>query len=236
VKPLEDLTDTELEDALAAAWETGDGDLADRIMVAIDERESARVVLPKTRAAEFDEASTKRWSDDRLDDELIKLMQPDGNGWVDQQAIDQVEHLMDLRQAAAKAKAEFYARLQAEADAREEARKLLDADPRRKPNRIDEQLRSDYDDYVHVEWLRAEEECNGVLLNGAGRAAGISSSSLWSGTTARARKYASEELKSFWQRHGRINYSTFRADALGRASDRGARAATTKEGWYDSVG
>lgn len=235
-KPVDQLSDADLEKALETAWESGDNDLADRIMVEIDTREAAKVALPKTRAGQYTEESVKRWTEADFDDELIQLMRPDANGWVDQQAIDQLGHLMDLAEQARKASDELLAQFAREAAEREAARKLLDKSPRRKPATVDEQLRSDYDDYVHVEWLKAEEQCNGVMLNNTGKLAGISPQSLWQGTIARARKYASEELKYYWQRNGRINYSTFRADALGRASDRGARDATTKEGWYDAAG
>lgn len=232
---LEDLSDPELEDALAAAWEAGDQDEADRIMRAVDERESARTALPRSRAAQYTEAATAGWSDADFDDELVQLMQPDPTGWVDQEAVDQLAFLMDARESQRKADEEVLRQLRAEAAERDAARRELDKKARRRPSTVDEQLRSDYETYVEMEWLKAEDECAGVLLNKTGRAAGVDPRTLWQGTTARARKYASEELKTFWQRHGRINFATFRADALGRRSDRAAREATTKEGWYDSA-
>lgn len=52
---------------------------------------------------------------------------------------------------------------------------------------------------VELQYLAAESECNGQLLNPAGRAAGISSRSLFMGPSRTAAAYASEELLYFWQ-------------------------------------
>ena len=230
------MTNDELDEAVANAWAAGDQEAADRLMVEMDSREAARAARPASRSSQYTEQSTFRWTDDDFDREVTALMQPDANGWVDQEAVDQLAFLMDKKQAQDAADAIVLKQIAEEKAERIAARKALDKKSRRKPHTADEELRSDYETYIHTEWLKAEDQCNGVLLNRAGKAAGIDPRTLWQGNTARARKYASEELKTFWQRHGRINFSTFRADALGRRSDRAAREATTKEGWYDAAG
>lgn len=77
-----------------------------------------------------------------------------------------------------------------------------------------------YDDQVHIQYLQAEDWTRGNLLNRAGRSAGIDPVTLFSGTRARARKYASEELMRFWDEQSpRQTLTEFKAAVLGRASD-----------------
>ena len=92
-----------------------------------------------------------------------------------------------------------------------------------------EQSRDLYDEWVYTQYLHAEADTRGVLLNKAGVAAGIDPTSLFSGPSARARKYASEELLRWWGDHQRLTLTEFRAQHLGRASDKKA-AQRTREG------
>ena len=74
-----------------------------------------------------------------------------------------------------------------------------------------------------LRYLEAEQVTRGNLLNAAGKAAKIDPISLFSGTRARARKYASDELKQYWEdTGGRPTLTEFRAAMLGRRSDRRA--------------
>ena len=50
---------------------------------------------------------------------------------------------------------------------------------------------------AHAQYLAADWECRGNLLNKAGRAAGIDPWTLWSGPGTRVERYASEELRDF---------------------------------------
>jgi hypothetical protein len=52
---------------------------------------------------------------------------------------------------------------------------------------------------IDTAWQAAERETKGNMLNRRGLAAGISERSLFTGTEARARRYASEELLAHWQ-------------------------------------
>lgn len=61
----------------------------------------------------------------------------------------------------------------------------------------------------------AETETRTHLLNAAGRDAGINPFSLFTGPESRARKYASDELKAFWQDKGRLTVDDVRAGLLG---------------------
>ena len=92
-------------------------------------------------------------------------------------------------------------------------------------------VRRMYDEYVQISYLRAEARANGHLLSPAGRAARIDPVTLFSGQRARARKYASEELKRFWAEvEPRQTYTEFRAAVLGRASDKRAAEKIAQQG------
>jgi Protein of unknown function (DUF3631) len=75
--------------------------------------------------------------------------------------------------------------------------------------------REEWHRMAHAQWLQAERECCGVLVNARGRAAGIDPFSLWSGPEHRAEIYASEELREWWRTHGRIDITTWQRQAAG---------------------
>ncbi|MEU8378700.1 hypothetical protein [Streptosporangium sp. NPDC048865] len=109
---------------------------------------------------------------------------------------------------------------------RQERLALVDAE-RQKGERREDTLRRMHRQWVHEQWLEAEGATRGVLLNRAGVAAGIDPKSLWAGNSARAAKYASEELKRWWADRpngGRQTYAEWRAQWVGdQAARRGAR-------------
>lgn len=84
------------------------------------------------------------------------------------------------------------------------------------------EARREYNDMLAFEYMRATEETRGSLLSRRGLAAGVSSESLFRGPLSQAEPYASEELRSYWARHGRLTWAAYRFQALGRESDRGA--------------
>jgi len=69
--------------------------------------------------------------------------------------------------------------------------------------------RAEFADLHENAYQLAETACNGVLLNAAGKRAGIDPYSLFIGTNTRARKYASEELLDHWTRHPRIGVNEY---------------------------
>ncbi|WDZ91154.1 phage minor capsid protein [Nocardiopsis sp. HUAS JQ3] len=58
-------------------------------------------------------------------------------------------------------------------------------------------------------YMAAEEATNGYLLTPAGQAAGIDPESLFSGPRSRAEKWASEELKRWWDANGRTTFEDY---------------------------
>lgn len=82
-------------------------------------------------------------------------------------------------------------------------------------------VKDEWLDWAHSQYLAAEAECRGNLLNRAGIAAGISPWSLWSGPASGPARYASEELRNFWATNPRVTVSEFREHARqGRRHDR----------------
>ena len=80
---------------------------------------------------------------------------------------------------------------------------------------FDELARAAYRDHVDRLYWLAEEETNGFLLTREGEARGIDPRELFTGPEARARKWASDELKQFWDRYGRPTFEEFAAELLG---------------------
>lgn len=64
------------------------------------------------------------------------------------------------------------------------------------------EMRDDFELFRHAQYERAAADCKGELLNALGREEGIEPYSLFLGTTARAAKYASEELREWWAQDG----------------------------------
>jgi hypothetical protein len=71
------------------------------------------------------------------------------------------------------------------------------------------------------QWLAAEKQTSGVMLNRAGKAAGIDERSLFTGPESRVRKYASPELLNYFETNPRVS----RAEFMGGAGEqrRGGR-------------
>jgi hypothetical protein len=87
---------------------------------------------------------------------------------------------------------------------------------RRKGERRADTIRRMYQEWLYVSWLQAETATRGNLLSKAGRAKGIDPPMLWLGPAARARKYASPELKQWWETHGgRTTFTQWSAQFTG---------------------
>lgn len=64
-------------------------------------------------------------------------------------------------------------------------------------------IRTEFQDHLEAQYVRAERDCNAVMLNARGLAAGIDSFSLFYGPRSRVDAYASEELRDWFAAHGR---------------------------------
>jgi hypothetical protein len=71
------------------------------------------------------------------------------------------------------------------------------------------ECRQAYDDVLYAQYERAAEATNDRLLSPEGRERGIDSLSLFMGPEVRAMRWASEELKEFWEEYPRVTYQDF---------------------------
>lgn len=78
------------------------------------------------------------------------------------------------------------------------------------------QARELYDEYVYRQYLKAEDDCRGYLLNKKAEAAGHYPLSLFSGPARIAYARASDELKEWWKEHGRLTQAEFIEQATGQ--------------------
>lgn len=72
-------------------------------------------------------------------------------------------------------------------------------------------MRLAYERYLEYAYTRSLEETGGVLVNAAGRQKKINGLDLFTGPSARAYKYASEELIEWWQVHPRLSLEQYEA-------------------------
>jgi len=86
----------------------------------------------------------------------------------------------------------------------------------------------EWHDEVYRQWLTAESETNGYMLNKAGKAKGIDERKLFTGSEAQVRAYASRELLDYFQVHGRPTRAAFMGNAYQR------RASTAGRGFGGS--
>ncbi|CAM2786275.1 MULTISPECIES: phage minor capsid protein [Streptomyces] len=86
------------------------------------------------------------------------------------------------------------------------------------------EARALYDEYVYDQYLKAEEACRGYLLNKRAEADGVDPATLFSGPARIAYTRASDELKEWWARNGRMTQAEFIEKATGIRSAAAERA------------
>jgi len=70
-------------------------------------------------------------------------------------------------------------------------------------------MRSDFLGHVDNEYDKALEACSGVLVNKEGRSQHVDGFTLFTGSTKRAYRFASEELIEFWGKRGRLTLEDY---------------------------
>lgn len=68
----------------------------------------------------------------------------------------------------------------------------------------------EHSDEVYRQWLAAENATRGVMLNKAGERDGVNERTLFTGPASRVRKYASPELREWFEQRGRPTAMAFR--------------------------
>lgn len=86
-----------------------------------------------------------------------------------------------------------------------------------------ELARGSYRDFTYGTYISAEGTTNGQLLNPQGRAAGVDPHTLFSGPESRVRKYASDELKLWFDQNGRVLFEQYQASLVSGGSVAGTR-------------
>jgi hypothetical protein len=154
-----------------------------------------------------------------------------------------------LKYASDEDLAEFYSR-QRDDEAGQVARDQVIAEANRRDLRderrqaADERRRSRYAarrvyraEELDRLWAEAEAGTKGNMLNRRGREAGVNERTLFTGTEARARKYASDELLEWWEHHPRPTEAYFEGRdtriGYGRHIGVGARMSTEEQAWRD---
>jgi hypothetical protein len=151
-----------------------------------------------------------RWSSDA---ELTRFYgQHQGDTQDDQRYRDQILAEMQIRDERDERRAAAEERRTARASARRQERALM----------------------VESEWLAAETETRGNMLNRRGREARVDERSLFTGPESRARKYASEELLAYWEHHPRPTQAFYEGydTRVGYGRQVGVRKRITSEEAY----
>ena len=90
---------------------------------------------------------------------------------------------------------------------------------------FDELAAASHRDRAYSDWLDAEDATNGYMLSAAGEAAGVDPRRLWHMSDVQARKYASEEMRAWWDEHGRLTLAEHKAELLDPAAASRMRSA-----------
>lgn len=176
---------------------------------------------PASRAGQFTVESTVDMSDEALQQEWIDSAD-------DPLAREAIEAVFEWRDEADRRRDAEIAEAEAELQRKAlEQRADDDLNPltslgRRKGRKLtpDQRCREEFTLYAHQRYLEAEDDCRGAMLTLEGRRKGIDPVQFFLGNGQLARRYASDELKSWFHRHGRLTYAAFRYQFLGRESDR----------------
>ena len=103
----------------------------------------------------------------------------------------------------------------AEIDRRETSARKAEARRQRARDRR-RAAEEEYRDEVYRQWLRAEAETNGYMLNKEGQRRGISERTLFTGPESRVAKYASPELIEFFEANPRPTRASWFGSARSR--------------------
>ncbi|GAA4059770.1 phage minor capsid protein [Actinomadura miaoliensis] len=198
------MSNEELDAALMEAMSAADFDGAwiDRLSAEVDRREAEARAREQARERERERRERR---EAELADRMAQLID---EGWPEEEAVEEVYGISVAQQRRDRAIADLRAQGYT-------------------GDRFEDLARQAYRDYVHAQWLAAEEATNGYLVTREGTARGIDPRSLFTGPEARARRWASDELKAWWDQNGRMTFDEFKAlltddsDAIHRLRGRG---------------
>ncbi|MGE9695924.1 phage minor capsid protein [Streptomyces sp. CH6] len=180
------------DDALGWCMRYADPNELARIAEEMDRRDAAMLPPPAVSGDAVEDLLADR---DALAD-VMGPHAPDPDGW------------------GALAHDDAFAKELAEAVAADAARDVVEETARTVTRA---EARAMYDEYTMRQYLAAEDDLRGVLLNKKAQSAGVRPEELFSGPARIAYARASDELKEWWAAHGRLTQAEFIEKATGRA-------------------
>ena len=182
----------DLEGALGRAYET-DHPNTDRIVAELDRREQAPIQAAKQKEIRAEAARTRRAAAKEAD--WAEVQRRINAGTDPYEAVEDVmgvpidkQRRIDLRQ-----------QLNAEGV----------------PGRtLEDQVRHRFKQETARSYVDAEDATRGHMLTREGEARGLDPAKLFVGPEARARRWASDELKEYWDQHGRLTLDDYRQQLL----------------------
>lgn len=199
---LENLTDAELEERLMAIVSDEDRmEEFERIAAEIDRREQLAREVEERRAR--DRARAQARAERQAEEQAQRMMELLEEGWDEEEAVQEVYGIAVEQQRRDRAIGDLRAQGYT-------------------GRSFEELARASYKEHVRVAYLDAEAATNGYLVNAEGRARGIDPRDLFTGPEARARRWASDELKGWWDQHGRMTFEDWKAQLLDRRHDGGS--------------
>lgn len=186
--------------------------------------------------------SISELTDTELEDEMAELMSdPDG---FDNPRMDELAKEMDIRDARRQRAADAQARLDAEREEEEERERLGYGAGgkvwRRNKGNGERAIRDEYETFVELQYVQADQELNGVLLSAEGRLAAsrgeLDVRDLFTKKRRSLKRWASEELQEWMARNPRMSFPEFRSFAVNDDPGRAARSRFRDRGWESEFG
>ena len=181
-------------------------------------------------------------TDAELEDEMSRLMgDPDG---FDDPRIDEIAREMDVRDARRQRAAYDEEQRAIAAEERAEQERLGYGEGgkqwRRDKGSSERALRDEYETFVEVQYVEADQALNGVLLSAEGKLAfrrgELDPRDLFTKKRRNIKRWASEELQEWFARNPRMSFPEFRAGAASDDVGRAARRRFADRGWESEFG
>ena len=190
--PLESLTDDQLTERTLDAFNRGDIERASDLEAEIDRRAEAEQAREEASERRRQTAQRRRQEREEAQyTEIARLVEEEGYDW-EEAAVEVLGGTLEG------VRRQEYTRTHRTGSS--DRRSFRDI------------AREQYQLYIERQVVAAEQATRGYLLTSEGQARGIDPASLFSGPRARAERWASEELKRWWDANGRMTFGEFTAE------------------------
>lgn len=209
--PVGDLDDDQLDTAMQDALGAEDWDRFEELSAEADRRDQER------RAAEAEQAAKQaRREADQQRREDRRVAQ-------EEERAAEYERLLEQGYGEEEAVSQAYG-ITVEQQRRESAILSL-RDQGYRGSSFDDLARQSYKDKLASDYWAAEDATNGYLLSREGENKGIDPRDLWTNNEQFARRWASAELREWWDRNGRVTFAEWKAQLLGDVAAAGRAQA-----------